>query len=400
MLEAFAPAIVRAAAASRKPLRRLVCFGNPFGMYPGGFFPNDAGPNFTLSPLLQPLERHRGRFTLFSNLDHGLKGGHGAVHAYLSGVKGGDANGLPERNITLDQRAADFVGSATRFPSIVAGVGGGCEMSWTRSGVMVPAVTNSRELFRRLFVEDSPTAKQQLARSQAMHGSILDLVNDQAKSLGSRLGARDNEKLDEYLTAVRDVERRLDMGKKWLAEPRPKVAMKEPADGEFVESLPVFYDLAALALQTDSTRVVALQAPHTIDTTALGLRQGYHALSHHGQVPENLANLMIVEKFMVSELARFLDKLHTTAEADGSGTMLDHTSVLFGSGMGNGNSHRNDNLPILIAGGGFKHRGHVVLPSEPRRRVPLCNLYLTMLQRFGVETERFNVSTGTLSEIA
>ena len=400
LLEAMAPSVARAAAAGGKPVRRLVCIGTPFGMYPEGFFPKDEGVACTLSPALQPLERHRGRFTVFSNLDHGLKGGHGTVHTFLSGIKRLDANGHEAKNITLDQRAAEFVGADTRFPSLTTGVGGGCEMSWTRTGVHVPPSTSSRALFRLLFTRDTPAALAAHARRHGVQGSILDTVNGEANALRGRLGRRDQEKVDEYLTSVRDVEKRLRMDAQWLDRPKPAVDRKEPADADFVESLPVFLDLIRLALLTDSTRVATLELPPTFDTGDLNLQHGYHSYSHHGKAEDNVRGLQVIESFFMTELARFMDGLQAAAEPDGSGTLLDHTSVLFGSGMGNGSNHTNSNLPVLLAGGGFKHTGHRVLPAEERKRVPLCNLYLSLLQRFGLPLDRFNTSTGTLSGLA
>ena len=400
MLDAMAPSILRAAKAPGKPARRLVCIGNPFGMYPDGFFPKTTGPDFALTPLLAPLEPHRGRFTVFSNLDHGLNGGHNTVHTFLSGIKSGDAKGFPERNVTLDQRAAEAVGPNTRFPVLNTGVGGECEMSWTRNGVKVPPITSSRQLFRTLFIDESAAARQQVEQSNRLHGSILDVVQDQARSLERRLGARDREKLDEYFTSVRDVEVQLGMSNQWLNQPKPKVEMAEPQDAEFVESLPVFFDLILLALTTDSTRVATLEVPHSFNTSDLGLTKGYHALSHHGKDASSVVGLMVIEKFFIAELARFIERLHATSDAPTGSTLLDSTTVLFGSGMGNGSIHSNKNLPLIVAGGGFRHAGHVSMPTDPRKRVPLCNLYVSILQRLGVETERFNLGTGTLSGFA
>ncbi len=186
------------------------------------------------------------------------------------------------------------------------------------------------------------------------------------------------------------------MSEYWRNKSKPKVDMTEPVDGEYVESLPVFYDLMALALQTDSTRVITLEMPEGFNTRELSLRNSYHGYSHHGKSPDLLKGLTVIEKHQMENFSRFLDKLKTI-EDPGRGRLFDHTMVLFGSGIGNGSSHSNKNLPVLLAGGGFQHKGHVVLPEKKRERIPLCNLYLTMLQRFGLEIDQFNAGTGTFA---
>ena len=391
-LEAMLPGSLSAAASERP--RRLVCVGNPYGMIPERFFPEAVGLDYPMPVLLQPMEKHRRDFTIFSNFDHGVSGGHRVVDTFLTGVKTSDAKAMPDGNISIDQRAAEFVGTQTRFPSLNLGVGGNCEMCWTRAGVNVPTIDSSREVFRRLFVDDSPQEKQARGHRNDLQGSILDAVNEHAKALNRKLGKSDQEKLDEYLTSVRGVEKRLEMSDHWLTEPKPQVRMKEPEDGSFVESLGTFYDLMTLALKTDSTRIATLEMPVGFNTQDLGLRNSYHGYSHHGKDPENLKVLTVIEKFQMTEFSRFLDQLKTT-EMPGGGTLFDDTMVLFGSGMGNGSSHSNKDLPILLAGGGFRHKGHVALPAAKADRVPLSNLYVTMLQRFGLEVDTFGTSKST-----
>jgi hypothetical protein len=381
--------------------RRMVCIGNEFGMYPGAFWPQEHGGEYALTPLLAPLADLRQDFTLFSHLDHGVKGGHFAVHTFLTGVKSAEAKALPEGGISVDQRAAEFVGSQTRFPSLTIGsedgLHGGCMMSWTRSGTRIPPTPGPRELFRLLFVDDNEEAKQQAVDRIALQGSILDAVLGDAQSLGRRLNKADGQKLDEYLASVRDVEVKLDLDKHWQNIPKPKVEMPEPENQGLTRDLPAIYDLIALALQTDSTRVATLEIGGSFAASDLGIRQGYHSLSHHGQVQESIDLLVQIELYQMQQYARFLEKLKSIREPDVDGSLLDSTMVLYGSGMGNANSHVNTDLPIILAGGGFRHGEHKQYPDEPRRRVPLCNLYVSMLQRFGLETDRFSMSTGTLS---
>jgi hypothetical protein len=387
-----------AAVGASRPVR-LVCVGSMLGFYPPAFFPEKTGTDYDLPHLLEPLTPHRSELTVFSGLDHGVKGGHFAIHAYLSGVRTVDAKGMPEGNISIDQRAAETVGGATRFPSLAVGsedgLHGGCQMCWTRSGTRVPPIPRPKELFGKLFINDSKSDRDRADDRHRLQGSILDTVQSDAKALQRRLDQRDREKLDEYFNSVRDVEHQLQLSKQWTDVPKPKPGMDEPQNKGFVSDLPVIYDLITLALQTDSTRVATLEIAGGFEASAFGLRKDWHALSHHGHVQENIDGLLKIEKYQMEQFARFLVKMKSIQ--DGNGTLLDHTMVLFGSGMGNASSHTNYNLPIILAGGGFQHGQHRAFPATGLGRAPLCNLYLSVLQRFGVEVSRFGTSTGTLT---
>lgn len=389
-----------AAVTGNRPVR-LVCIGNMLGFYQPAFFPSNRGRTYDLPPLLQPLTPHRNDLTIYSGLDHGVKGGHFAIHSFLSGVRQVDAKGMPEGNISLDQRAAESVGGATRFPSLTIGsedgLHGGCMMCWTRSGTRVPPIPGPRELFAKLFLTEGERDRERTTDRFALHGSILDAVHGDARSLNRHLGQRDREKLDEYFTSIRDVERQMELGRQWANVPKPEPGMPQPENTGFVSDLPVLYDLIVLALQTDSTRIATLEIAGGFEASAFGLRKDYHALSHHGQVQENIDGLLKLEKYQMEQFARFLAKLKATA--DGDGRLLDHTMVLFGSGMGNANAHTNNNLPMILAGGGYRHGEHRVYPEKGLGRVPLCNLYLSLLQRFGVESSRFGLSTGTMRDL-
>lgn len=385
---------------SSDPPKRMVCIGNEFGMYPESFWPAKTGRNYKLSPLLQPLAEHQDAFTLFSHLDHGQKGGHFAVHTFLTGVKSSEARGLPDGGISLDQRAAEFVGSRTRFPSLTIGsedgLHGGCRISWTRTGTRVPPITGPRELFRQLFIDGSASEKLKAIDSIAMKGSILDAVLGDAKSLARRVNKDDERKLDEYLNSVREVESKLELDQHWQNIPKPKPSIDRPEDEGLTKDLPKLYDLIAIALQTDSTRVATLEVGGSFAASDLGIRKGYHSLSHHGKVQASIDLLVQIERYQVEQFARFLDKLSSLKDTGTDTSLLDNTMALFGSGMGNANSHTNNDLPIVLAGGGFKHGEHKQYPKEKSKRVPLCNLYTSMLQQFGIETDRFGNSTGTL----
>lgn len=370
-------------------------------MYPGAFWPEKTGRDYELTTLLEPLANHRDRFTLFSHLDHALNGGHFAVHTFLTGVKSADAKGMEEGGISLDQRAAEHVGSQTRFPSLTIGsedgLHGGPMMSWTRTGTRVPPVPGPRELFRSLFINDDAAAKARAADRIELQDSILDAVLGDAKSLKRRISKTDQQKLEEYFASVRDVEVKLELDRQWQKIPKPESTLDEPHNEGLTKDLPKIYDLIALALQTDSTRVATLEIGGSFAASDLGIKSGYHSLSHHGQVQESIDLLVQIEKYQVEQFARFLDKLSSLREPNSDHSLLESTMVLFGSGMGNANSHTNNDLPVVLAGGGFRHGEHKAYPSEGNKRVPLCNLYVSMLQRFGVETDRFSMGTGTLT---
>ncbi|MDH4475492.1 MAG: DUF1552 domain-containing protein [Verrucomicrobiaceae bacterium] len=396
-LESLTGRVSAKAAAASSPMR-MVCIGNLLGFYPPAFFPTKAGADYELPDSVQALKPHQKDFTLYSGLDHGVKGGHFAMSSFLSGVRTAEAKGMPEGNITLDQRAAETLGGATRFPTLAlgseSGIHGGCLMSWTRSGTRVPPISTPRELFRKLFVSDGAADIAASLDRLDMKGSILDAVQGDAKSLQRQLVQRDKEKLDEYFTSVRDVEKQIELRRKWAHLPKPEAKIDEPNNKDFVSDLPVMYDLIALALQTDSTRIATLEIGGDFEAAAFGLNGGYHGLSHHGQREDAIKGLIKMERYQVEQFARFLEKLKSIQ--DGGGTLLDHSMVLFGSGMGNANSHQNTNLPIILAGGGIKHGEHKAYPANGMGKQPLCNLYLSMLQRFGAEVDAFGTSTGTL----
>jgi len=382
------------AAAStngEKSPRRLVCIANHLGYYPGNFFPKDAGRKYQISPTLQPVQRHRDDFTIFSNLDDGMTGGHKGVQAFLSGIRKDESSGFPDKNMTIDQVAAEHVGSATRFPSITAGLGLGTDLSWTRSGVRIPPLNNPARLFEALFVR-SDAASLSRERTRLTHrASVLDALRESAGQLERQLSAADRQKLDQYLTSVRDVEKQLQMSQAWLDKPKPASPIDSVVDQErmHIEEIPLFYDLLTLALQTDSTRVATFEIPMGFRTAELEVGS-YHGLSHHSKSEERLEQLQIVDAYMMTQFGHFIDQMK---EAQ----VFDHTAVVWGSGMGNGSSHSNRNLPVILAGGGMNHQGHMVCPIEGHKRVPLSNLWLSTLQWFGVEADRFGKSTGTFS---
>ncbi len=404
-LEAMSGSAKAASANGDVPMR-MVCIGNNFGYVPQLFFPEEAGSDYVLPGQLEVLEQHRKNFSILSQLDHGQEavGGHGGVHAFLSGILSKNSKGFAEGNVTMDQKAAEHSGTETRYGSMQMGCGTsiGNRLSWTASGAAIPPVENPSTLFSLLFQEPEAKDIGLLKQAHARQKSILDLVKTDADRLKRQIGKTDQEKLDQYFTSVRDLEKRLTQSQAWLDKPKPKVDYQLPAeadDFDFVERLPLYYDLMALALQTDSTRVITLEVSGIGNNSGgLPLTKGYHQLTHHGKVASYIKELSIIEKVHTTAFADFLDTLSSVEEPNGK-SLLDNSMTLFGSGMGNASSHSNKDLPLLLAGGGFKHGQHIRFEKDKSRgtQTMACNLYVSMMQRFGMEVDQFNTSTGTLT---
>lgn len=379
------------------PRTRMVCIGNMLGFYPDAFWPGKDA-NVGQSRTLKSLARHQSDLTLIQGLDHGIKGGHFSIHAYLSGVKYSDAATMPNGNISVDQAAAEAVVGQTRFNSLTigsqSGIHGGCQMSWTRSGTRVPPISGPQALFDKLFVDDDAKNRSVAEDRMNLRSSILDAVAGDAKRLSGEVNRRDRDKLDEYFTSIREVENRLSLRRQWLDIPKPEASMDRPKDADMVTDLPLLYELIALALQTNSTRVATLEIGGDFLSQSFGFKKGYHALSHHGQVRESIEALVKMETYQVEQFAKFLDRLKSMSTEGGD--LLDDTMVLFGSGMANANSHTNSNLPLVLAGGPFRHTGHLSFDMKSPHRPPMTNLFVSMLQAFGVTTDQFATSSGTL----
>jgi len=379
--------------------QRFVAIGNLLGFQQKSIFPETTGKGYEETTLLKPLRENRKNMTLYRGLDHGVKGGHFAVHSFLSGVLHSEAKNRADGNVTIDQFIADEVGVETRFPSLTVGseggIHGGCQIAWTRSGIRVPPITGPADLFEKLFVDDSPERKSQRSTENRLQDSILDSVLEDANRLSKHVNREDKEKLDEYFSSIRDVEKRLQARKKWANEPKPKAPFNKPSNSNTVEDLPMLYELIALAMQTDSTRVATLEIGGCFLPQHLGIDKSYHSMSHHGNDEETIAHLITLETYQIEQFNTFLTRLNSIK--DGDKTLLDSTAVIFGSGMGSGHSHTNSDLPIILAGGGYRHGEFRKVEGKGVNKVPLCNLYLEMAQRMGIESETFGTSTGTFS---
>ncbi len=386
-------------SAKNQTPRRMVCICTPLGLHPPYFFPEKSGKDYESTPYLEILKDFRSDYTVVSGLAHaGMSPGfaHQASASFLTGAQGAGRPGF-RNTISLDQFAADKIGGKTRYPSLsLSGEGAG--LSWTRTGALVPSYTSPAKVFAKLFLDGSADeVKAQVTRLEDGR-SILDDVRDQAKHLRSDLGAEDRDKLDEYMTSVRELEERLARDEKWCKTPKPKVQAQQPKDITNVADLlgrsRLLFDLVHLAVQTDSTRLLTIMlGGSTFVPPIQGVSLGHHDLSHHGKEPGKLAQLKIVEVETMKILRDFLGKLKQSKEA--GETLLDRTMVYLGSNLGDGSSHSVKNLPVLLAGGGFKHGQHLRFDAE--NPPPLCNLYVSMLQRLGVEVDKFSSGTGTLT---
>ena len=388
----------RGFAADASPPRRLVCICTPLGLYEPALFPEKAGRDYAATPYLEVLKDFRDDFTVVSGLSHpGVEQGHDSNDTFLTAAPHPENRAGFRNTISLDQLAAEHIGDRTRFPALsLSHEGSG--LSWTRSGALVPSDTSSARVFARLFVEGRPDEVQAQLRRLRDGQSILDKVGDQAKTLEAGLGAGDRDKLDEYFTSVRELEQRLVKGEGWSKKPKPKVDAPPPQDipnaADVVGRTRLLFDVTRLALQTDSTRLVTILLGGTSTVPPIpGVSLDHHNLSHHGQDPAKIAQLKVIELETMKALRDLLTGLRQAKE-DGA-TVLDRTMVFFGSNLGNGSSHSCKNLPILLAGGGFKHGQY--LAFEANNPPPLSNLYVSLLQRLGVEVDRFGSSTGALT---
>ena len=398
-LESLPGATVAAGGA-----KRFVCVSPAYGMNPGGFFPEKTGADYALPGLLKPLGEHRRELSVFTNLDHPhVGGGHGCSNTLLNGVELKDTKDNPQRLLSLDQLLAEKIGQKTRFPSLRMGSSG---ISWSRAGVVLPTEGNPTKVFARLFLEDNPKVKAKTREHLREDASILDVVREDARRLNPRLSKTDQGKLEEYLTAIREVELKLKRRSDRIDVPKPKASDKViRGDDELVVDLnypyntSVMYDLMILALQSNATNVITFGHPGGNRLFPFeGITLGYHSLTHHGKRPDLLRELNIIETYYSEQFARFLGLLKTARDSDDR-PLLDSTVVLFGSGMGNASSHSSRNLPIMLAGGGFKNGKHHRFERSGRDGRPLCDLYVSILQQLGVETDSFSNSSSNLNHL-
>jgi BMFP domain-containing protein YqiC len=393
MLDAMLPAF----GASTPPVkRRTVAICTTLGIYPENLFPKETGRGYKASPYSQVLEEFRDQFTIFSGLSHPeVDGGHASEASFLTAAPHPGASGF-RNTISLDQLGIEKLSPDTRFSSLMLASTTNYSLSWTRNGVNIPAEERPSKVFARLFLDGSAAEVDQQVRRLKDGQSIMDIVGNQAKGLQRAVGTQDREKLDQYFTSVRELEQRLVQAEDWARKPKPKVDMKPPTDpqnrADIIATTRPLFDLIHLAFQTDSTRMVTFRLQGLNQVPPIeGVTQDWHNLSHHGKDPTKLDELAIIEKTELHEVRNLLANLKASTE--GGANLLDRTMVLYGSNLGNSSSHDTRNMPIVLAGGGFKHGQH--LAFEPQSPPPLCNLYLQMLRQLGVDTNAFGSSKAT-----
>lgn len=379
--------------------RRMLLVANNLGVLPKHFFPDRPGKGYALSPYLEQLREFRQDFTVFSGLSHpGVSGGHSADNCLLTAARGAFKSGF-RNSISFDQFVAEKLGPVTRFPALNLGVNidkGNRSLSWTRDGVLLPAEDSAPKLYEQLFLRGDAEAVARQRRRLESRGSILDTLREETRRFHGELGREDRVRLEQYVTSVREVEERMAAARMWDQQPKPAAPGPMPEDIQdkklFFEKFALMLAMSELALESDSTRIVTLMADAFV-TPVLKLNeselstQSYHGLSHHGQDEQKVRQLEEIDRQQMKLLGQTLGRL----KAKG---LLDRTMVFYGSNMGDANIHDNTNLPILLAGGGFRHGQHLVFPRD--NNAPLCNLFVSMMQRMGVESEAFGSSTGSL----
>jgi Protein of unknown function (DUF1552) len=413
-LEAMMRSSALAEAAPAAPARLgMFYFGT--GMNMRQFWPEQDGPDFTASRILKPMDPHRGHFTVLNGtyLEHG--GGHDGAYPFATAIAKGE-----KQRMSPDQAAAKVIGNDTRYPSLQMSVDRGTNygsqalatISWNEQGVPLAAENDPKGVFDRLFRPDTPQQKAQEAGEFRRRGSILDLVRDDAKQLEGKLGQADRRQLDQYFNSVRELERSLARKIDWADTPKP-VPANDGLHGSYDKPMPgpegngqylyddyakLMYGLIALAFQTDSTRVVTYVVRKELAGGVypeFHVSKGYHALTHHGNDPQNLEELAKVDTIYMQHWAFFLDRLRSIKEGDA--TLLDRT--VLGSSSGMGFEHSKDNLPTMLSGGaglGVKHQGHLRLKDQ----TPLASLWQTMLHRVGVKTDgNFQDSKGVIKPL-
>ncbi len=398
LLESMQPSLVR--AASEAAPRRMVNICNTLGIYTDAWLPQGTGTGYETTEYLSIIDRHREHYSLFSNYSHEEQTGrqpHNSEVTFLTAARGPGRDGF-RNTISLDQVAANHLGYVTRFPSVTLGTASGQSQSYTSNGVMIPAETSPARLFRKMFLAGEPEEVARESRTLASGGSILDRVRAEASALRRKVSASDQLRLDAYYAAVRTAEQELSEAGAWLRRPKPAVVEDQPTDipdkADLIGRVRLLFRMVPLILETDSSRVVSIMIQdHGVVPLVQGVNGSHHNLSHHGQDEAKIEQLKKIESQLIGEFEGLLTELRD--RGDSSGPLLDTTTVLFGSNLGNANSHEPKHLPILVAGGGFRHGGHHRHGGD--QDAPLSNLYVSLLQAMGVETDSFGQSTGSLT---
>lgn len=397
MLPAFATR-AQAAAAVKAP-KRFIGMNYEFGFHGPHLFPKEAGADYVATPYLEALAEHRSDFSVISGLSHPEQNGVNGHAGELTIFTTAKHPGLPgfKNTISFDQYLVEKLVPDTRFPSLILSTSSKGSVSWSGSGVNLPAENSPENLYRQLFVTGSADAVA-LQMAELKRGrSILDRLIERARRMHATLGTRDREKLDQYLTSVRELEQRLQALEQWNQKPKPAVDVPAPKDiddkNEILAQTRLMHEMLVLALQTDSTRIVTLRAAYGPVPNIEGIDTGWHDLTHHGQSHEKIDLLKKIELAEFVEINQLLKLLKEAKDADGS--VLDNTHLLITSNLGNASAHSWRDLPVILAGGGFKHGRHVVGGGPGLENKYFANLFVQVAQRMGVETDAFGSSNGT-----
>jgi hypothetical protein len=419
LLEAMS-ATAKAAEQAASGAKRLQVIYTPNGMMMENWTPAGSGEGYALSPILKPLEPYRDKFAVFTGLSHVQAealgdgaGDHGrCCGGYLTGTHVKKTEGADiTAGVSMDQVVARQFGEKTQIPSLEVGLEppslvGSCDsgyscaytntLSWANESTPLPVTINPREVFERLFGDgDSLDAKSRMAQLRRQ-ASILDFVREDAKRLSSRMGAGDKQKMDEYLTSVRDIEKRIQKVEQGGAEATALPAYARPSGvpDAFVDYAHMMIDLQVLAMQADITRVSSFMIGREVSGRSypeIGVPDAHHPLSHHGHDPEKIAKLTKINTLHMEQVAYYLKRMSETKEGEGS--LLDHSLVLAGASLADPNNHDHRALPVLVAGGLIKGNRHVTVAKD----TPMTNLMLSMMDSLGVECHSIGDSTGRLS---
>ena len=395
LLESMTPVF---AAASNEPPKRLVFVCTMLGLHPPLLWPSGPGADYESTPYLDLLKEHRDDFTLFSGLAHDDQTGrqpHDSELTWLTSARKPGMGGF-RNTISIDQVAAGRLRNVTRFPSISLGTLSPKSQSFTSGGVMIPAQTSPAHLFAQLFLEGTPEEIRSQQRNLDDGQSILDQLSSQRNAIRRRASADDNHLLDDYFDSIRQAETNIADAQGWMDKPKPAVDAEQPSDihdnTHLIGKAQLLMDLVPLIVQSDSSRVVSVMIQdHFVVPQVEGVSENHHNLSHHGQDAAKIEQLQKIETEILECFGSLLSQMKSRSES--GSTLLDNTSILFGSNLGNANAHHARNLPIFLAGGGFEHGRYIAYEEG----TPLCNLFVTMLNNFGMESESFGQSTGSLS---
>jgi len=392
-----------AMAADPTPPKRLVSICTSFGLYGPAFFPTQAGTAYEPSEYLNVLGDLRDRYTVFSGISHPEIGGdHASEACFLTSAKHPTKSGF-RNTVSLDYLAATHAAGATRLPLLTLSTLDGSPLTYTPSGAGVPAAGSPSQVFARMFLAGNKNDVQKELDRLKRGQSVLDRMADRFAELNRTASAYDRRQLDDYTEAVRDMERQLQADEAWVNRPKPTVDDPQPNEGypspfadrsDSIGRSRVMLGLIRLALKTDSTRVATLFIRGMDDKPPIdGVTEGHHGLSHHGRNPAKIEQLKIIEKAEMTVFRDFLQSLRDTPEAGGN--LLDSTQVLIGSNLGDASGHGTTNLPVMLAGGAYKHGRHIA--GDVKQNTPLSKLFVAMLQQFGVEADRFGTEAGTIA---